>query len=119
MTSDTSVSLHPYFKIHSGKIDAFKALCNRFLEKTKTEPGCLYYSFTFDNDVVYCREGYVDADALLKHADNVGELLQEAGTISDLARIEAHGPEAELKKLHERLAGLSPQYFVLYQGFRK
>jgi quinol monooxygenase YgiN len=119
MTQDTTVSLHPYFKIHAGKIDAFKALCHRFVEKTKTEPGCLYYSFTFDNDLVYCREGYVDAAALLHHADNVGELIQEALTISDLARIEAHGPEAELNKLHERLAPMNAQYFVLYQGFRK
>lgn len=119
MTPDTSVSLHPYFKIHPGKIDAFKALSRRFVEQTKAEPGCLYYSFTFNGDEAYCREGYVDAAALLKHADNVGALLQEAGTISDVTRMEAHGPEAELKKLQERLAGLNPQYFVLYQGFRQ
>lgn len=118
MTPDTSVSLHPYFKIHAGKIDAFKALCHRFVEKTKSEPGCLYYSFTFDGDTVYCREGYVDAAALIAHAENVGPLLQEAVTISDVVRAEVHGPEAELKKLREPLAALNPQYFTLHSGFR-
>jgi quinol monooxygenase YgiN len=119
MTPDTSVSLHPYFKIHPGKIEAFRELCHRFVDRSKPEAGCLYYSFTFSGDLVYCREGYVDAAALLHHADNVGALIQEALTISDVVRMEAHGPEAELEKLHERLAGLNPQYFVLYQGFRK
>jgi quinol monooxygenase YgiN len=118
MTKDTCVSFHPYFKIHSGKVDAFKALCHRFVEKTQTETGCLYYSFTFDGDVVYCREGYVDAAGLLTHVDNVGALIQEALTIADIIRLEAHGPEAELNKLRDPLAALNPQYFVLHQGFR-
>ncbi len=118
MTQDTSVSFHPYFKIHSGKVADFKALCHRFIEKTKTETGCLYYSFTFDGDAVYCREGYLDAAALLTHVENVNAQIQEALTIADIVRLEAHGPEAELNKLREPLAALNPQYFVLYQGFR-
>jgi quinol monooxygenase YgiN len=118
MTHDTSVSFHPYFKIHSGKVDDFKALCKRFIEKTRTETGCLYYGFTFEGDVAYCREAYVNAAALLTHADSVGALIQEALTIADLVRLEAHGPEAELNQLREPLAALKPQYFVLYDSFR-
>jgi len=118
MTHDTSVSFHPYFKIHSGKADDFKALCKRFIEKTRTETGCLYYGFTFAGDVAYCREAYVNAAALLTHADNVGALIQEALTIADLVRLEAHGPEPELNQLREPLAALNPQYFVLYDSFR-
>src|SRR5579863_7965800 len=103
MTTDTVVSLHPYFKIRPGKMDAFKALVKRFVEATEPETGCLYYSFTFNGDVAYCREGYVDAAALLHHADNVGALIAEALTIADMLRMEAHGPAAELEKLRERL----------------
>lgn len=119
MTNDTCVSLHPYFKIHPGKMDAFKALVHRFVEKSKTEPGCLYYSFSFDGDVAYCREGYVDAAALLIHAGNVDALIQEALTLADMLRVEAHGPESELKQLHARLTPLNTQFFPLYSGFRR
>lgn len=118
MKPDTVVSLHPYFKIHRGKIDAFKALCQRFVEKTKTESGCLYYSFTFNGDLVYCREGYVDAAALLHHGENVGALIQEALTISDLARMEVHGPAAELEKLRQMLTPLNAEFFALELGFQ-
>jgi hypothetical protein len=52
--------------------------------------------------------------------DNVGALLQQALTISDLVRLEVHGPEAELEKLREPLAGLNPQYYTLEPGgFRR
>ncbi len=119
MSPDTAVSFHPYFKIHAGKIPDFKALCQRFVEKTRHETGCLYYAFTFDGDVVYCREGYVDAAALLAHVENVGAQIQEALTLSDVVRLEAHGPEAELDKLRGPLAALNPQYFALEVGIRK
>jgi quinol monooxygenase YgiN len=119
MTHDSSVSFHPYFKIHPGKIEDFKALCKRFIEKTRTETGCLYYGFTFEGDVAYCREAYVNAAALLTHVENVGALIQEALTIADVVRLEAHGPEPELNQLREPLAALNPQYFVLYDGFRR
>ena len=119
MTQDQSVSLHPYFKIHSGQMEAFQDLVKRFVEKTKPEPGCLYYSFTFDGDIAFCREGYVDGDALLKHIENVGALIQEALTIADVLRMEAHGPAAEVDKLREPLAPMHAQFFVLDHGFRQ
>src|SRR5947207_11688271 len=76
-TQDRSVSIAPYFKIHSGKMQEVKALCERFVEKSKTEPGCLYYGFSFNGDIMFCREGYQDADAALAHLQNVGPLLAE------------------------------------------
>lgn len=119
MTQDACVALYPYFKVHSGKIEEFKALCKRFVEKTKTEPECLYYGFTFDGDIVHCREGYADAAALLKHAENIGDLLQEALKISDVQRLEVHGPKGELDKIRQSpLGNLNPQYFALEGGFR-
>jgi quinol monooxygenase YgiN len=118
-TTDTCCTIVPYFKIHAGKREDFKALCTQFVEKSNTEPKCLYYGFTFDGDQVHCREGYADADGLLAHLDNVGALLQEALKIADITRLEVHGPKAELAKLREPMASLKPQFFTLEYGFRK
>ena len=118
-TQDKAVSIAPYFKIHSGKMDECKALCERFVEKTKTEPGCLYYGLAFNGDTVHCREAYEDGDATLAHVQNVGALLGEFAKITDLLRIEFHGPEAELAKLRGPMADLKPQYFTMEYGFRR
>src|SRR5438105_4409065 len=112
-TSDKTVSIAPYFTIRSGKIEECRALMERFVEKTKTEPRCLYYGFTFNGDTVFCREAYEDADATLAHVQNVGALLGEFGKVTDLLRLEIHGPESELAKLRGPLADLKPQYFTL------
>jgi quinol monooxygenase YgiN len=107
------VSLHPYFKAHPGKLDAFKAGLAAFRAKTATEEKNLFYGFTLYGDEIFCREAYDGAEALLAHLDNVGALLAEALKIADLTRVEVHGPAAELDKLREPLAHLNPQWFVL------
>jgi quinol monooxygenase YgiN len=107
------VTLHPYFKVHPGKLDEFKKGLPRFVELTTKEPKNLFYEFSVNGDEVFCREGYVDAAGLLHHLDNVGAQLAEAMKIADLIRLEAHGPAAELEKLREPLAHLKPAWFVL------
>ena len=89
-TQDTCCTIVPYFKVHEGKLDDFKKMCEEFVRMTDTE-----------------------------HLDNVGALLQEALKISDLTRLEIHGPEQEVAKMREPLAGLNPQFFVLEYGFRR
>ena len=111
--SDTCCTLVPYFKINDGQLDAFKALGPKFIEKTKNEAGCMHYAFSFDGHNAHCREGYDNAEAILTHLDNVGEILGEALKLSELARLEVHAPAAELDKLREPLAELNPQFFVL------
>ena len=118
-TQDRTVTIAPYFKINSGKMQECRALCERFVEKSQTEAGCLYYGFTFNGDVVFCREGYKDADAALAHLQNVGALLGEFGKLTEMLRLELHGPESELAKLRGPLADLKPQYFTLEYGFRR
>ena len=118
-TKDTCCTIVPYFKVHSGKLEAFRGLCLRFVDKTNEEPKCLYYGFSFSGDQVHCREGYQDAAGLLAHLQNVGAILEEALTISDLTRLEIHGPEEELAKLREPLANLKPEFFTLEYGFRR
>ncbi|MFT5470740.1 MAG: hypothetical protein ACI8UO_005871 [Verrucomicrobiales bacterium] len=110
------VSLHPYFTVQDGKLEDFKALFPRFIELTKTEEKCYYYDFSICGDVVHCREAYNGAAGVLTHIENVGEVLGEAAKISEITRFEVHGPEAELEKLKEPLAGLNPQWFVFQSG---
>lgn len=107
------VSLHPYFKVHAGKLEAVKAGFARFVEKTATEKKNLFYGFTVNGDEILCREAYTDAEGVLAHLDNVGALLAEMLTIADLTRVELHGPADELEKLKRPLAHLNPAWFTL------
>jgi quinol monooxygenase YgiN len=118
-TQDRIVSLHPYFRVADGKLDLFRKLCEQFMAATATEPDCVYYAFSFDGNDVHCREAYDDAAALLLHLDNVGTVFAEALKISELSRLEVHGPAEELAKLQEALAALNPTYFRLEYGFRR
>ncbi len=117
--SDRCCSIVPYFKVVSGKLPAFRKLCEQFVARTKHEPKCLYYGFSFDGNQVHCREGYQDAEGLLAHLENVGLLLDEALKIAEIMRLEIHGPETELEKLRKPLAKLKPQFFTLAYGFRR
>jgi quinol monooxygenase YgiN len=116
MAADTVCTLVPYFKVKLGQLAAFKAGVPAFVERTKSEKGCVHYAFSFDGDTAHCREGYDDAAALLAHLDNVGALLGEALKIADITRLEVHGPAAEIEKLRAPMAGLKPQFFVLEPG---
>ena len=107
------VSIHPYFRVNEGKLDEFKSMLPRFIEKTSTEEDCLYYDFTICDQTVFCREGYRDGDAALAHLDNVGPLLEEALGISELVRLEIHGSAEELDKLREPLDELNPSWFIV------
>lgn len=120
MTSrDQFCSLLPYFKVHAGKLGEFKALCEEFVAKTRSEPKCLFYGWTFDGDTARCREAYEDAAGLLAHLDNVGPLVDRALKIADLASVEVHGPASELATLKEPLKGLNPRYFTFEVGFAR
>jgi len=113
---DTCCTLVPYFEINEGKLDAFKALGPRFIEKTRNETGCMHYAFSFSGNTAHCREGYDNAAGILAHLDNVGDILGEALELSELARLEVHGPASEIDQLREPLAELNPQFFVLEDG---
>jgi quinol monooxygenase YgiN len=106
------VSLHPYFKVHPGKLETFTTALPGFIARTRSEEKNLFYEFTINGDEVFCREAYTDAEGLLAHLDNVGPALAQALTISDLTRLEVHGPAAELEKLKGPLAHLKPDWFV-------
>ena len=106
------VSIHPYFRAHPGKLPEIKAALPHFLEKTASEEKNLFYGFTFNGDEIFCREGYAGAEGALAHLDNVGAMLTEVLKISDLIRLEVHGPAEELEKLKGPLAQFKPTWFV-------
>ncbi len=118
--ADTVCTLVPYFDVPTDKLEEFKALGAKFVERTRSEPGCVHYAFSTFKNQVHCREGYDSAEAVLAHLDNVGELLQKALAIAYIIRLEVHAPAAEIEKLRVPLAGLRPEYFVLEEGgFRR
>ncbi len=116
MAEDTCCTLVPYFLVNEGKLDDFKALVPRFLERTGSEPGCVHYAFSYHGQEVHCREGYADGDAVLAHLDHVGDILAEALTISTISRLEVHAPPAEIEKMRGPLADLNPAFFELAGG---
>ncbi len=118
-TQDTCCTIVPYFKIPDENLAQFKGMCKQFVDLTSNEDKVLFYGFSFDGNEAHCREGYADAEGLLAHLDNVGTLLGQALEISELTRLEVHGPAAELDKLREPLADLNPQFFTLEYGFRR
>ena len=119
LARDTCCTLVPYFEIQDGQLDAFKALARQLVAKTRTEPGCMHYAFSFSGNLAHCREGYADAAALLAHRDNVAELIGQALKISQIVRFEVHAPEAELDKLRGPMASRNLQFFALEEGFRR
>ena len=116
---DTCCTLVPYFEVQDGQLDAFKALGPQFVAKTRTEAGCVHYAFSFSGNIAHCREGYVNADAVLAHLQNVGDLLAEALKIAKIIRLEVHAPAGEIEKLRAPMASLNPQFFVLGEGIRR
>ncbi len=106
-----TVSIHPYFKAHPGKLEAVKAHLRSFVKATATESTCLYYEFTINGDEIFCRESYIGAEGVLAHLANVDAQLKEMLTLTEMTRLELHGPAAELEKLKGPMAGLPVAWF--------
>lgn len=113
------VSIHPYFKVHSGQLDAVKSLLPEFIRKTATEPKNLYYGFSIHEDELFCREAYQGAEGLLAHLENVRPELEKMLTMAQVVRVEVHGPDAELDKLRGPLSALNPIWFAWLGGVNR
>ncbi len=118
-SQDTCVTIVPYFKVASENLAAIKELCVKAVAQAKEEVGCLYYGFLFCDDEMFCREGYVNAEAALEHSGNIAPILGEMLKLSDIIRLEVHGIDSELEKLRGPFTEMNPRYFVLESGFRK
>lgn len=113
------VTIHPYFKSHPGKSEQVECLMREFVAKTRSEPLCLFYEFTVNGDEVFCREGYVGSAGVLAHLENVGAILGKMLTVSDLTRLEFHGPAEDIDQLRGPLGHLNPAWFVLRCGVER
>ena len=113
------VTIHPYFKIHPGKESEAQAVMEEFVAKTRSESTCFFYEFTVLGDEVFCREGYAGAAGVLHHLENIGEILTKMLEVSDLTRLEFHGPAAEIDQLREPLGHLNAAFFVLRCGVER
>ena len=63
-------------QVREGELEGFKEQAAEMMRQTREkDTGTLRYDWFLSNDGTACevREGYVDADALLEHANNVGE----------------------------------------------
>ena len=111
---DTTCTLHPYFKIHEGKEQQFKANCDKFYELVKNEEGFVFFGFSFAEDrQAFCREGYKSGAAILKHVENVDGPLKAVLELADITRFEFHGPASEAEVVRETLAPLGTVFFIL------
>lgn len=119
--NDNHVTILPYFTVPDGKIEEFRKHFSKFYEKTRQGTGkqgqCLYYGFAIDaeNNTVFCREGYKNAQAVLAHLDEVKETLNEALELvgSKNLQVSVMGPKAELVKLKETFKPLNARFFEL------
>ena len=109
------VTFHPYFRVPPERANSLKAILPEFAEKTRDESGNLFYEFSINGDEVFCREGYINAEALLAHLENVSGMLAVTLQLAELVRIEVHAPAAELAKLKAPLAHLNPAWFTLHR----
>jgi quinol monooxygenase YgiN len=106
------VTLHPYFQVMPGKLAEVRALLPEFVALTQTESACVFYEFTRHGETIFCREGYAGAAGVMAHLDNVGELLGKLLALTEVTRMELHGPAAELDALRGPLAHLTADFFV-------
>src|SRR5262245_31740175 len=99
------ISLHPYFKVPSDKMPHLKAILPEFAAKTRNETGNLFYEFTIHGDEVFCREGYVNAEALLAHLENVGAMLAQG---TDDGRFGSHRSPRTSRRARETKRAAGP-----------
>ena len=110
---DTTCTLSPYFKIHEGKEEEWKANSKHFFELTKTEKDVVYFGFSYSDDgQVHCREAYKSGAATLHHLKNVDSPLNSALKIANLTRLEFHGPKSEVEHVREDLTPLGCIFFT-------
>ena len=109
-------------KIREGELAGFRDQAAEMMRQTRTkDTRTLRYDWFLSDDGTECevREGYVDADALIEHAQNVSEARDRL--FRDFAydhEMTLYGePSPALAELMERLAGVVPfRRFSLLQG---
>jgi len=117
---DRTITLVPKFKIKEGMKEQYSALLPKFVELVKANEvdSCVHYGFVgpTEDGLVICREGYSSAEGLIKHLDNVGDVLNEALQYADIVDLMCQGPAEELEKMKEPLKDFGATFYPLAAG---
>jgi len=112
-------TIHPTFTVEDwAKAEPIMA---DFVEKTKTEEGCIYYGWVKDGDKLKCREAYVDGKAVNAHLENVGPCIQAllADGIAKLDEIFIQCPPDQVDVVKPGTEALGTAYFEAHSGFTR
>lgn len=118
---DSHVIIMPYFTVPEGKMDDFKKNFDAFYAGVKGgTKDTIYYGFAVSGNQVFCREGYLNAEAVLQHLVDVGEALGKAvEMVGDGGlKLAVMGPKEELEKeaFKARFTELKAEFWTLDKG---
>ena len=109
-------TLHAYYDLtDEGKAEPVLA---DLAARTKSESGCVYHGWTKAGDTLFCREGYLDSDAVLAHLSNVAS-CKGLADCTRLRRLELHGPPSQLAKLQDIAQQMGAECFERQEGFQR
>ena len=110
------IHLTAIFRIHPGKLEAFKGLVDQCVAAVKqNEPHALRYDWFYTADQTEYRvlETYADPDAVFAHMANVGPFLGQLMAMCDFSgEVYGNAPDA-LKKAFE---AFNVTYYSYGQG---
>lgn len=106
------------FRIKSGQLEPFKKIAAQMIaavQEKELGEGCLQYDWFYNDELSEClvREIYRDSGAVLQHMENVGAMLGQLLTISELSLQVCGTPSEELKKASE---GMGITYYHFEAG---
>jgi quinol monooxygenase YgiN len=104
------------FSIQPGKLDAFLDLARQCMDSTREkDTGTLQYDWFLDGDRTECivLERYVDSNAILEHAANLGDLLADISAVGEPI-FEIHGDPTD--ELVEATSALPFKFFRPFQS---
>lgn len=108
------------FAIPDGKLDAVKKLVAAAIEIVEAnEPGALSYQYYFNDDEsqLYLLELHRDAQAVLGHLANAGEIIGQLLETTQVVRLQIFGDLSD--DLEQAVAPFSPQVFKSWDGFTR
>jgi quinol monooxygenase YgiN len=104
------------FKFHQGKLEQFKRLSAQCMEIVRTQDtGTLQYEVYFNADESECMvlERYRDSEALIEHAEHIGDRSEAIVATGDVSSELLGEPSAELRA---SLADGPVRLFMLYES---
>lgn len=105
--------------IQPGKLEAFRAVANDLIAKTKSEEGTLDYEWNLSDDQTVCHifERYRNDDAVIAHVQSFGQFAQRFMEACHPTHFHVYGTPTPAVKA--AIADLQPVYFTPLGGFSR